>query len=131
MFISLSQSSSKEPAASFITPTFQRQRKQSAKIYQWVFKPLFEKKTLKTLYDKLIGLVYWIILMETSEAEITNDLSKKINSFLLYYKNKDSIEMISVCNTLFDLLSVRFPKESNLHHYPLASLLVKLRNCRL
>ena len=39
--------------------------------------------------------------------------------------------MISVCNTLFDLLSVRFPKESNLHHYPLAALLVKLRNGRL
>lgn len=87
MYISLSQSSSKEPAASFITPIFQRQRKQCAIIYQWVFKPLFEKKTLKTLYVKLVGLVHWVVLMDTSETEIINDLSKKINSFILYYKN--------------------------------------------
>jgi hypothetical protein len=34
--------------------------------------------------------------------------------------------MINVCNTLFDLLSTRFPRESTLKHQNLAALLVRL-----
>ncbi len=60
-----------------------------------------------------------------------NDLSKKLNSFLLYYKGETSIEMISVCNRLFDLLSVHFPREAKLNHSGLAALLVKLRGINL
>lgn len=126
IYISMSQSSSKEPAANFIGPIFNKQRKQAAKVYRWVFKPLFEKKNLKPLYPKIVDLVSWLIFMD-AEVELINDLSKKLNSFVLYYKGDTSIEMISVCNRMFDLLSIRFPRDSGLHHFGLASLIVKLR----
>ena len=41
MQISLIQSSSKEPSAAFIGPLFKRQRRQAAKVYEYVLKPLF------------------------------------------------------------------------------------------
>jgi hypothetical protein len=34
--------------------------------------------------------------------------------------------MINVCNTLFDLLATRFPRESALRHHNLAALLIRL-----
>jgi hypothetical protein len=130
MYITVSQSSSKEPVATFLGAIFNGQRKQAALVYRWVFKPLFEKKNLKPLYTKIVDLVSWLIFMD-ADLELINDLSKKLNSFVLYHKSETSIEMISVCNRIFDLLSVHFPRESGLHHFGLASLLVKLRANRI
>ena len=110
MYISMSQSSNKEPAATFLGPIFARQRLQAAKIYEHVFKPLFEKKNLKPLYSKLVDLVSWLVMMDSSSPVLVNDLSKKLNSFILYHKSDTSIEMISVCSRLFDLLSIHFPR---------------------
>ena len=63
MFMSLSQSSTKEPAATFLGTTFGRQRLQAVRVYQYVFRPLFEKKNLKPLYSKLAALVHWLVLI--------------------------------------------------------------------
>lgn len=130
MYLAMSQSSTAEPAATFLGAVYDRQRKQAAKVYKWVIKPLFEKKNLKPLYSKLVDLVGWLVLME-GEPELVNDLAKKLNSFVLYYKSDSSIEMISVCNRLYDLLSVHFPREAGLNHFGLAALIVKLKSYKL
>ena len=41
MQVSLTQSSNKEPAPTFIGPLYHRQRKQAPKVYEYVIKPLF------------------------------------------------------------------------------------------
>lgn len=69
------------------SPLFLRQRIQSAKVYQYVFKPLFEKKSLKEYYPKLTGLVCWLVIMNTPGLILHFDLAKKINSFILYHKS--------------------------------------------
>ena len=109
MYVSLRQSSSKEPPITFAGPLFEKQRKQAAKIYEFVFKPLFEKKDLKKYYLKLVGLSSWLVFMD-GRMELITDLAKKINIFLLYHKTKDSLEMITVCNLVFDWLSIHFPR---------------------
>jgi hypothetical protein len=129
MYVSVSQSSVKEPAATFVGPIYHRQRKQAAKVYEFVIKPLFEKKNLRAMYLKLVGLVTWLMFMD-GRVELVADLARKINSFMLYHKTSDSFEMISSCNTLFDLLSVRFPRETGLNHLMLASLLNYFRSIR-
>ena len=50
---------------------------------------------------------------------------------MLYHRDDASIEMISACSALFDLLSVRFPRQAQLQHASLAALLVKLRSTSL
>lgn len=76
-------------------------------------------------YSKLHGLTSWLVLLG-ERGELAYDLSKKINSFLIYDKSENSIEMISVCNLLFDLLATRFPRDSPLRHHNLAALLARL-----
>lgn len=41
MYIAMRQSSTAEPAATFLGAVYDRQRKQAAKVYKWVIKPLF------------------------------------------------------------------------------------------
>ncbi len=87
-------------------------------------KPLFERKSLSRHYGKLHGLTSWLVLLG-DRADLAYDLAKKINSFVIYNKSENSIEMISVCNLLFDLLATRFPRESTLRHHNLAALLAR------
>ncbi len=75
--------------------------------------------------------MHWLVLIPAEETDIINDLAKKMNSFVLYYRDDSSIEMISACSALFDLLTVRFPRHSQLHHISLSALIVKLRNSLL
>lgn len=63
--------------------------------------------------------------------DLVFDLGKKINSFLIYDKSQNSIEMIGVCNILFDLLATRFPRETTLRHHGLAALIARLDPLRL
>ena len=65
------------------------------------------------------------------DLQIVHDLSRKINSFLLYYKDTNNIVMISCCNYLFDLLTIRFPREAGLAHTNLAALISKFRGVSL
>lgn len=90
MYISLSQSSSKDPVASFIGPMFKRQRKQAGKVYEHVLLPLFDKKELKSYYMKLVNLVGWLVLMDT-RIDMVVSLAKKLNSYVLYHKNENSM----------------------------------------
>jgi hypothetical protein len=90
-----------------------------------VLKPLFERKNLKRHYFKLHGLASWLVLLG-DRMDLAFDLAKKINSFVIYDKSQNSIEMINVCNTIFDLLATRFPRESALKHQNLAALLTRL-----
>lgn len=90
MYVSLSQSSSKEPAATFLGLIYRKQRKQAAKVYEFVLKPLFEKKDLKAFYMKLVGIVGWLMFME-GKIELVADLAKKINIFMLYHKHDESL----------------------------------------
>ena len=76
---------------------------------------------------RLIGLAGWLVFME-ARVEMVAHLAKKLDIFVLYHKNEDSLEMLSVCNSLFDWLSVRFPREANLNHCNFAALIVKLRS---
>ena len=39
--------------------------------------------------------------------------------------------MLSVCNSLFDWLSVHFPREANLNHSNFAALIIKLRSANV
>lgn len=56
------------------------------------------------------------------------DLAKKINSYVIYNKSDTSIEMINVCNTVFDLLTIKFPRETALKHQNLAALMFRLED---
>lgn len=85
---------------------------------------------MKPFYSKLVDLVGWLMFMD-GQPELINDLAKKLNSFVLYYKTETSIEMISVCNRLYDLLSVRFPREAGLSHFGLAALIIKLKSYKI
>ena len=85
---------------------------------------------MKAYYMKLIGLVGWLMFMD-ARIELVADLAKKINIFMLYHKDEDSLEMIHATNMLFDWLSVRFPREALLNHSMLAALLGKLKNTRM
>jgi hypothetical protein len=58
---------------------------------------------------KLVGLVGWLMFME-ARIEMVADLAKKINIFMLYHKDEDSLEMITVSSMVFDWLSVKFPR---------------------
>ena len=126
LYISIKQAYPRQTSPLLSNPFFKRQRKSLSKCYQHVLKPLFEKKNLKKYYTKLYGLVSWLVLMEDGSAEIAYDLSKKINSFVIYDKSENSIEMIKVCNTLFDILSVKFPREAQVKYQNLASLILRL-----
>jgi len=64
--------------------------------------------------------------MSSPSLNLHFDLAKKINSFMLYHKNDQNIEMINICNTLFDLLSIRFPRDCSLTQQNLASIMVHL-----
>lgn len=104
---------------------FKKQAGQVSKCYEFVLKPLFERKNLKRHYGKLHGLASWLVLVG-DQVDLANDLSKKINSFLIYDKSQNSFEMISVCNVIFDLLATRFPRESSLKHLNLAAILSRI-----
>jgi hypothetical protein len=69
---------------------FRRQAAQVSKCYEFVLKPLFERKSLKRHYGKLHGLVSWLVLL-SDRADLAYDLAKKINSFLIYDKSQNSI----------------------------------------
>lgn len=111
-------------------PVFRRQVRQVPRVYEFVVKPLFERKNLSRHYGKLHGLTSWLVLMG-DRNDLAYDLAKKINSFLIYNKTQNSIEMIAVCNACFDLLATRFPRETALRHHGLAALLTRLEASRL
>lgn len=66
--------------------------------------------------------------MGDSRLDLAYDLGKKINSYIIYNKSENSIEMMNVCNAIFDLLCIKFTKETQLKHQNLASLLAKLES---
>ena len=43
-------------------------------------------KDLKPFYMRLVGLTGWLVMMDC-RPELVNDLSKKLNSFVLYHKH--------------------------------------------
>ena len=67
-----------------------------------------------------------MVIMNSNRLELFYDLSKKINIFILYKKNEKSFEMKDVSIAIFDLLSVKFPRESGISHQNLAALLLKV-----
>jgi hypothetical protein len=73
-------------------------------------------------------LVSWLVVMGESRLDLAYDLAKKINSFVIYNKSENCPEMVNVCNAVFDLLSIKFPRESNLKHQNLASLIFRLQS---
>ena len=91
LFIAMKQAYPKQTPPSIASPLFTRQRLQSAKVYQFVLKVLFEKKTLKEHYLKMSGIVGWLVIMSAPGTHLHFDLAKKLNSFLLYHKNEDSL----------------------------------------
>lgn len=61
------QVSPKQSSLMISSALFIRQRVQSAKIYEYVLKPLFEKKNLSKYYSKLVGLAAWLVIMDPSK----------------------------------------------------------------
>lgn len=125
LFVSMRRAFPKQTAPMLSGAAFRRQAAQVHKCFQFVIKPLFERKSLAKHYGKLHGLTSWLVLLG-ERGELAYDLAKKINSFVIYDKSLNSIEMISVCNLLFDLLATRFPQDSQLRHHNLAALLARL-----
>jgi hypothetical protein len=80
----------KQTAPMLSGAVFRRQAAQVQKCYQFVIKPLFERKSLAKHYGKLHGLTSWLVLLG-ERAELAYDLAKKINSFLIYDKSENSI----------------------------------------
>lgn len=64
--------------------------------------------------------------MKSTRLDLFYDLSKKLNYFVI--SNKKSQEMREASIAIFDLLSVKFPRESALSHLNLGALLLKLNN---
>jgi hypothetical protein len=64
LYISMYQAFPKQTPPSFVNAGFLRVRTQCAKVYEFVVKPLFEKRSLKSIYGKLVGLVSWLVVIE-------------------------------------------------------------------
>lgn len=87
----MKQALSKQNSSLISDTLFQRQRRQIATCYEFLIKPLFEKKNLKPYYSKLTGLTSWLVLIGEERQDLAYDLAKKINSFVIYTKNTNSI----------------------------------------
>jgi hypothetical protein len=63
LFISMRMAYPKQTQPMLSGAGFRRQAAQVGKCYEFVLKPLFERKSLKRFYGKLHGLVSWLVLL--------------------------------------------------------------------